>query len=73
MNQAASPQLEPEPGPEPEPAPELAAVTVTVDAIVELYTRFNPEKLPQLDGILAKYRGREQALLAALQGKYGRR
>jgi len=39
-------------------------------AIEAFYQRFNPDKLPELDKILAKYRGGEAALYQALVEKY---
>lgn len=35
-----------------------------------MYRRFNPEKLPELDNILEKYRGAESDLYQALVDKY---
>eukprot|EP00929_Paragymnodinium_shiwhaense_P015651 TRINITY_DN12374_c0_g1_i6.p1 TRINITY_DN12374_c0_g1~~TRINITY_DN12374_c0_g1_i6.p1 ORF type:complete len:544 (+),score=110.93 TRINITY_DN12374_c0_g1_i6:171-1802(+) len=38
--------------------------------IGSMYERFNPQKLPELDDILAKYRGAEAELYEALRDKY---
>jgi len=40
-------------------------------ALVEFYQKHNPEKLKEIDLLLAKYRGREEELLHALRVKYG--
>jgi len=39
-------------------------------AIEEMYRRFNPSKLAELESIMAKYRGKEADLYNALRGKY---
>eukprot|EP01062_Namystynia_karyoxenos_P012773 TRINITY_DN1460_c2_g1_i1.p1 TRINITY_DN1460_c2_g1~~TRINITY_DN1460_c2_g1_i1.p1 ORF type:complete len:887 (+),score=144.02 TRINITY_DN1460_c2_g1_i1:75-2663(+) len=41
------------------------------DRLQAYYHHYNPEKLPEVDSILAEYRGCEEQLFAALCGKYG--
>jgi hypothetical protein len=38
--------------------------------IIKIYEQFNPSKLANLDGLFKKYRGKEQALLRAIEKKY---
>jgi hypothetical protein len=38
---------------------------------VEFYTKYNPEKLDQVDSTLEKFRGREELLFKKLAQKYG--
>ena len=40
------------------------------EKVVSLYKEHNPKKLPEVDGILARYFGQEQLLLDRLQRKY---
>lgn len=41
------------------------------DEIVDIYRRYNPAKIGNVEGLLLKYRGKEKKLLSALYKKYG--
>ncbi|RNF03856.1 hypothetical protein TraAM80_05510, partial [Trypanosoma rangeli] len=41
------------------------------DRVIALYTQYAPDKLANVDAQLEKYRGQEEALIAALVSKYG--
>ena len=45
-------------------------VAVYRDRVTALYTRYAPDQLDRVDGLLREFSGREDALLAALQNKY---
>merc|ERR1712039_730634 len=53
------------------PPPMEAPQPNWVQLIEVMYQRFNPTKLPELEDILVKYRGREAELYRALCEKYG--
>eukprot|EP00929_Paragymnodinium_shiwhaense_P015657 TRINITY_DN12374_c0_g3_i1.p1 TRINITY_DN12374_c0_g3~~TRINITY_DN12374_c0_g3_i1.p1 ORF type:complete len:337 (+),score=55.59 TRINITY_DN12374_c0_g3_i1:147-1157(+) len=54
----------------PEPAKPPSGSPSWRSLISSMYRRFNPDKLPELDDILAKYRGAEADLYQALCDKY---
>eukprot|EP00756_Hemistasia_phaeocysticola_P055696 Hpha_TRINITY_DN31663_c0_g1::TRINITY_DN31663_c0_g1_i1::g.29137::m.29137 len=55
-------------GPEP---PQATEDRRTRERLVRFYRRHNPSRLPDVDAVLADYRGREDQLFSALEHKYG--
>lgn len=54
----------------PPPAPFNGNV-VMKERLVAFYTKYNPEKVDEVDTVLTKYKGKEAALFDALVRKYG--
>jgi hypothetical protein len=61
----------PAPSPSSEAAAPVATNLTVRDRVGRMIQAYLPNKVPQLDQLLEKYKGREEEYLAALIGKYG--
>lgn len=50
--------------------PEIFSVAAAKKRIIAVYNEHAPERLPMVDGLLAKYSGREAKLVSAVESKY---
>ena len=66
LDKESKPKLESEPEPEPEPEPEASIR----EELLSIYEQHSPSKVPDVDGLLLKWRGEEQELLSSVRAKY---
>ena len=59
------------PAPAPAPAPTPSGKLDARDEIVAIYQRHRPDKVSDVDQLLAEWVGEEETLLAKIRGKYG--
>ena len=64
------PRRKVEPKPEAPSAPEVDFASQCRDQLIELYERYNPDKVKDVDDLLRKYAGREPLLISAVEAKY---
>ena len=67
------PRRKAEPKPEAPSAPEPEEVDFASqcrEQLIQLYERYNPDKVKDVDDLLAKYAGREPLLISAVEAKY---
>ena len=55
-----------------EPTEEVDFASQCRDQLIQLYERYNPEKVDEVDTLLTKWPGREAQLLSAVEAKYSR-
>ena len=63
-------KAEPKPEAPVEPTEEVDFASQCRDQLIQLYERYNPEKIKDVDDLLRKYAGREPLLISAVEAKY---
>ena len=63
-------KAEPKPEAPSAPEPEVDFASQCREQLIQLYERYNPDKVKDVDDLLAKYAGREPLLISAVEAKY---
>ena len=67
---ASTPELEAPSA--PAPTEEVDFASQCREQLIQLYERYNPDKVKDVDDLLRKYAGREPLLISAVEAKYSR-
>ena len=63
-------KAEPKPEAPSAPEPEVDFASQCREQLIQLYERYNPDKVKDVDDLLRKYAGREPLLISAVEAKY---